>query len=138
MKVIMLLVCLSFSVLLAAQTNKGTVKVRKQRTDIVKAMAVDEMPTFPGGDTAMLMFLSKNTSYPESAVIDRIQGIVLVRFVVEKDGSITGVGVARGVHPLLDAEAIRVVKSMPKWNPGVLDRNPVPVSYGLPINFRLN
>lgn len=95
------------------------------------------MPSFPGGDEAMLQFIRDNQKYPTEAQNEGIQGRVLVQFVVDKDGSITDVEVFRGVHPLLDAEAIRVVKSMPKWKPGMQKGKPVRMKYTLVQMFRL-
>ncbi len=99
--------------------------------------AVEESPKFPGGDKAMYEFLSRNIRYPEMAQQNNIQGRVTVQFVVEKDGSIGEVKVVRGKDPDLDKEAIRVVKSMPKFIPGKMNGQAVRVWYTLPINFKL-
>ncbi|MDE6535609.1 MAG: energy transducer TonB [Muribaculaceae bacterium] len=99
--------------------------------------AVEESPKFPGGDKAMYEFLSKNIRYPEMAAQNNIQGRVTVQFVVEKDGSIGEVKVVRGKDPDLDKEAVRVVKSMPKFIPGKMNGQAVRVWYTLPINFKL-
>lgn len=98
---------------------------------------VEEMPMFPGGQKEMMTFLSKTTKYPAKAVKKKIQGRCLVQFIVEKDGSISNVRVMSKVHPLLDAEAIRVVKSMPRWMPGRLKGKPVRVKFNLPVTFCL-
>ena len=98
---------------------------------------VEEMPMFPGGQKEMMAFLSKTTKYPPEAVKKKIQGRCLVQFIVEKDGSISNVRVMSKVHPLLDAEAIRVVKSMPRWMPGRLTGKPVRVKFNLPVTFCL-
>ena len=82
--------------------------------------------------------MGRNVKYPEEAQKQKIQGRVTVQFIIEKDGTITGVTVLRSVHPLLDKEAIRVVQNMPKWVPGTQRGEPVRVSYTAPINFRLN
>lgn len=95
---------------------------------------VEDMPTFPGD---INKWLGKNVKYPVIAQENNIQGRVTVQFVIEKDGSITDVKVLRGVDPSLDKEAVRVVKSMPKWKPGKQRGKPVRVSYTVPINFRL-
>ncbi len=100
--------------------------------------SVDEFPEFPGGTNAMMNFLSSNLKYPESAKNNKQQGKVFISFVVEKDGGITDVKVMRGVCEDIDAEAIRVVKSMPKWKPGKQEGKPVRVHYTLPITFKLN
>ncbi|MDE6535001.1 MAG: energy transducer TonB [Muribaculaceae bacterium] len=99
--------------------------------------AVEESPKFPGGDKAMYEFLSKNIRYPEMAAQNNIQGRVTTQFVVEKDGSIGEVKVVRGKDPDLDKEAVRVVKSMPKFIPGKMNDKAVRVWYTLPINFKL-
>ena len=95
---------------------------------------VEDMPTFPGD---INKWLGKNVKYPVIAQENNIQGRVTVQFVIEKDGSITDVKVLRGVDPSLDKEAVRVVKSMPKWKPGKQRGKPVRVSYTVPNNFRL-
>ena len=96
------------------------------------------MPTFPGGMVAMHEFLSSNIEYPTECAENNIQGKVIVRFTVFKDGSVGDVGLSRSVHPLLDAEAMRVVKLLPNWNPGMLDGQPVNVWYEFPISFVLH
>jgi len=98
---------------------------------------VDKMPEFPGGEKAMMEFLSKNIVYPEKAKEAGIQGRVFVGFVIEKDGSVSEVKIMKGVGGECDEEALRVVKSMPKWKPGKKDGKSVRVSYTLPINFKL-
>jgi TonB family protein len=98
---------------------------------------VDEMPEFPGGVEALMDYVSRNVKYPESAKENNLQGRVLVKFVIEKDGSVSNVEVGRGWGNELDDEAVRVVKAMPKWKPGKQDGKPVRVSFMLPINFKL-
>ena len=99
--------------------------------------AVDEMPSFPGGLNGLMTFLAQNMVYPVTAQENGVQGRVIVSFVVETDGSITDVKVARSVDPSLDREAMRVVKAMPKWTPGKKDGKPVRVKYTVPVVFRL-
>ena len=98
---------------------------------------VDEMPEFPGGVEAMMEYVSRNVKYPESAKENNLQGRVIVKFVIEKDGTVSNVEVGRGWGNELDDEAVRVVKAMPKWKPGKQDGKPVRVSFLLPINFKL-
>ena len=98
---------------------------------------VEEMPSFPGGNGALMSFLSSNIKYPVVAQENGVQGRVIVSFVVERDGSITDVKVARSVDPSLDREAQRVVKSMPKWKPGKQNGSAVRVKYTVPVVFRL-
>lgn len=98
---------------------------------------VEVMPSFPGGQGALMQFLSSNIKYPVVAQENGVQGRVIVGFVVEPDGSISGVNVMRSVDPSLDREATRVVKSMPKWNPGKQNGSAVRVKYTVPVVFRL-
>ena len=94
-------------------------------------------PSFPGGAAAMAAWIQKEVKYPELASEMGEQGLVYVKFVVNKDGSIEQVSVRKGVSDALDKEAIRVVKSMPKWTPGEQAGKPVRVSFTLPISFKL-
>jgi TonB family protein len=98
---------------------------------------VEQMPSFPGGPSAMIQYLSKNQQYPVDAEKNGIQGRVIVTFVVECDGSITNVRVVKSVDPSLDKEALRVVKSMPLWIPGKQNGSAVRVKYTVPVTFRL-
>ena len=98
---------------------------------------VEVMPSFPGGQGALMQWLNKNIKYPVVAEENGIQGRVVVTFVVEKDGSITDVNVVKSVDPSLDKEAQRVVKSMPKWIPGKQNGSAVRVKYTVPVTFRL-
>ncbi len=98
---------------------------------------VEQMPSFPGGQSALLQYLSSNIKYPVVAEENGVQGRVIVTFVVEKDGSITDVRVVKSVDPSLDKEAQRVVKSMPKWIPGKQNGSAVRVKYTVPVTFRL-
>lgn len=98
---------------------------------------VEQMPTFPGGPAALLQYLNNNIRYPKVAQANGIQGRVTVQFVVEKDGSISGVKIMKSAEPSLDHEAERIVRSMPKWNPGKSNGSPVRVKYFVPVVFRL-
>ena len=98
---------------------------------------VEQMPTFPGGQTELMAYLGKNIKYPTIAQENGTQGRVIIQFVVERDGSISDVHVARGVDPYLDKEAVRVVKSMPKWLPGKQNGKAVRVKFTVPVMFRL-
>lgn len=98
---------------------------------------VEVMPQFPGGQIAMLKYIMENIKYPEQAMKEGIQGRVAVRFIVEKDGSISDVKPILSVHPLLNKEAVRVVESMPKWTPGKQNGKPVRVRFNLPVMFKL-
>ena len=109
----------------------------KQTEEEVIFQVVEQMPEFPGGMSEAMKFLAKNIKYPVAAQQAKIEGRVIVQFVVGKDGSISDVHTVRSVSPELDAEAIRVVSMMPKWNPGKQRGKAVPVSYTMPIMFRL-
>lgn len=98
---------------------------------------VEQQPLFPGGPAALMKYLSEHTKYPVVAQENGVQGRVTVQFVVEKDGSISDVHVLRGVDPSLDKEAVRVVKSMPRWTPGKQNGINVRVNYRVPVLFRL-
>ena len=95
------------------------------------------MPEYPGGVPKLMEFLSANVRYPVEAQRSKIEGRSVIGFVVERDGSISNVSVTKGSYPLLDDEAIRVVKEMPKWKPGMIKGKPVRVKFNLPIYFRL-
>ena len=99
--------------------------------------AVEQMPSFKGGDAALMEWLSKNIKYPVIAEENGIQGRVVATFVVERDGSITDVKIVKSVDPSLDKEAVRVLKSMPKWIPGKQNGQAVRVKYTVPVTFRL-
>ncbi len=98
---------------------------------------VEENPVFPGGETALYRFLAEALHYPEEAKELGIEGRVFVNFLIEKDGTVSNVNILRGIGCGCDEEAIRVIKSMPKWTPGKQRGIPVRVSYNLPIKFTL-
>lgn len=98
---------------------------------------VENMPEYPGGQIELMKYIAQNVRYPNVARENGIQGKVFVRFVVTKTGGVDKVTVARSVDPLLDQEAIRVVKTLPKWKPGMQRGKTVPVWYTVPINFQL-
>lgn len=120
------------------QTTQTTVAKEEVSADNTVHDAAEQMPSFPGGQSAMMSYLSKSIKYPLVAEENGIQGRVIVSFVVEKDGSISSVKVTHGVDPSLDKEAVRVVKSMPRWTPGRIDGKPVRVKYTVPVAFRLS
>ena len=131
MKKLILLSLMAVLCLMTASAQKTVVSQSKQNVYDM----VEQMPEFPGGMPAMIDFLQANLKYPEDAIKQNVGGRVLVMFVVEPDGSLSNVGVARKVFPSLDAEAIRVVKTMPKWKPGKEKGKPVRVNFTLPIVF---
>ena len=98
---------------------------------------VEQMPQFPGGDEALMQYLSKNIKYPASAQENNIQGRSVIEFVVNKDGSVVDPKVIKALDPACDKEALRVIKAMPKWNPGKQRGKPVRVKYTVPVSFRL-
>lgn len=116
----------------SVETREMTVK---EQPDDSVASYVD--PSFPGGDVACMKWLSENVKYPAEAVEKGIKGRVIVQFVVTKDGKITDAEVARSVDPLLDAEALRAIRSMPDWEPAQRDGQNIAVKYSLPIAFSL-
>jgi protein TonB len=101
-------------------------------------MVVENMPEFPGGDLGLMKYIQKNVKYPVIAKEYNITGKVYVSFIVDKSGSVTNVKVVRGVDKNLDAEAVRVVKSLPKYKPGKQRGKAVRVMFTIPINFTLN
>jgi periplasmic protein TonB len=103
----------------------------------VPFVVVEEMPMFPGGDSTLLAYISKNTKYPESAKTNKIQGKVIVRFCVTSKGGVDRISVLKGVNPELDAEAARVVATLPQFKPGKQGGRSVPVWYMVPIDFSL-
>ena len=128
--------CLSWGVFSkkALPKSRGVKKQQAERKDVYEL--VDERPSYPGGEEAMMKYLYSSLHYPLLAKERNIQGRVVIGFVVEKDGRITGAHVSTGLTPQLDYEALRVVKSMPKWIPGKKGGLPVATSYLIPISFR--
>jgi len=98
---------------------------------------VQEMPEFPGGNEALLKYVGENLKYPQDAQDNNIQGKVTLKFVVNPDGSVDRIEVLRGVDPLLDNEAVRVVKSLPKFKPGKQSGVAVPVWFTIPVIFQI-
>lgn len=119
------------------------VVVKEPEPEVVKPkeeeifVAVEQQAEFPGGQAALMKWLSNNIRYPESAQQNDIQGRVVVKFVVEKDGSIGQASIVRGVDRDLDREALRVVKKMPKWQPGKNNGVAVRSYFNLPVTFKL-
>jgi len=116
------------------------IPVEIEEEEIVEAeifTVVEESPAFPGGDVARIKFLQQNIEYPTMARESGIQGTVYVTFVVEPDGKVSNVQILRGIGGGCDEEAIRVIKAMPKWNPGKQRGKPVRVQFNMPIKFTL-
>lgn len=123
-----ILLCVMMATLMAIHSEAQNDKVYE---------VVEVMPEFPGGMPALLEYMSNGLKYPKEAEKQKIEGRVIVSFIVEKDGSIVEVQTMKAVHPLLDKEAVRLVSAMPKWKPGKHNGSPVRVSFALPINFKL-
>lgn len=124
--------------LFGTDTANGVAVIQTKAFAAEQAKLDQNVAKFPGGDAAMYQFLARNIRYPEEAAKKDIQGRVIVQFKVQKDGSITDAKVARGVDPLLDAEAVRVIESMPKFVPATQDGEPVAVWQTMPISFKLS
>lgn len=120
-------------------TNKGLQELWEisDSTNIDVLDSVEVMPEFPGGVQALQLFLVNHVKYPAEAAENGKMGKVYVKFNIEKDGSITNIHVVRGVYPSVDAEAVRVIRIMPKWIPGRVNGEPVRVKFTVPINFVL-
>jgi periplasmic protein TonB len=126
-------------------TNKDVVEAVQQVKEEVQEteaepepfVVVEEMPSFPGGDAALLKYVMEHTEYPEIAKENNIQGKVIIRFCVTPKGGVSQVSVLKGVDPELDKEAMRVVATLPPFKPGKQGGKPVPVWYMVPINFTL-
>jgi len=111
--------------------------VIQEEEEVINFYVIEEKPGFPGGEEAMIKWISANVKYPEIAKENGITGKVFVQFVINKEGKVTDVQVIRGVDPYLDKEAVRVVSDMPAWTPGKQRGKTVKVSFQLPINFKL-
>lgn len=137
-----------FNLIMSGEINNGThnkkissssyskdFKIKDPKVENKVFESVEEMPSFPGGMSALMKYLADNVKYPVDAQENGLQGRVVVSFVVERDGSITNVQAVRSVYPSLDSEAIRVVEAMPRWKPGKLNGLPVRVKYNVPVTF---
>ena len=129
-------------ILLSMMAVLGLMTANAQKTVISQSNQsvydqVEQMPEFPGGMPAMIEFLQTNLKYPKDAIKQQVGGRVMVMFVVETDGTLSNVRVAKKVFPSLDSEAVRVVKTMPKWKPGKEKGRPVRVNFTLPVVFSL-
>lgn len=134
-KSLALLFLMFFAITVYGQTD--TVQSRSLPVGEKVFDVVEEQPSFPGGQGALISWLAENIKYPVEAAKAGIQGRVIVQFVVTATGSIADVKVVRGVEPSLDKEAVRVISSMPKWTPGKQNGTAVNVRYTYPVTFRL-
>ena len=130
MKKLLFILMLCFTAL----TTAGAQQSEKPHGKVYDVVEV--MPQFPGGQGELMKYLRNNIKYPAEAQKNKIEGRVIVGFVVDKKGRVVNPMVERSVHPLLDAEALRVIKRMPKWKPGRVNGEPVNVKYRLPITFK--
>ena len=135
-KIVLSLVMLLAVAALSAQNTDSKNNV-KESVDEPTFIAVEQMPEFPGGQEGLVNYLVENLNYPEKAKAEKITGKVYVSFVVEKDGSISNVKVLRDIGYGCGEEAVRVVKAMPRWKPGMQRGKNVRVQYTLPLNFQL-
>ncbi|WP_229967282.1 energy transducer TonB [Pontibacter harenae] len=120
---------------LSGKMMKGEVYAKDG--SILPYYPAEEMPEFPGGIPQLMNFIRSNVNYPKAARKAKASGMVVASFIVERDGTIGDIMIVRGVHPDLDAEAVRVVKAMPRWRAGSQEGELVPVRYNLPIRFSL-
>ena len=138
MKKILFIALLSFGFManaMAQHFDEGEEVIEQSESDKVFEV-VEKMPSFPGGQSALFDFMAKNIKYPKVAEENGVQGCVIVTFIVKKDGSLSYVRVVKSVDPALDKEAVRLVKSMPKWIPGIEKGQYVNVKFTLPVTFR--
>ena len=131
MKKLLFVLMLAFTAL----TTVGAQQSEKPHGKVYDVVEV--MPQFPGGQGELMKYLRNNIKYPAEAQKKKIEGRVIVGFVVDKKGRVVNPMVERSVHPLLDAEALRVIKRMPKWTAGKVNGEPINVKYRLPITFKL-
>ena len=118
-------------------TPKTDIVIDDDPIEVIDYVKVEDKPVFPGGDAALLQFISKNTKYPQIPLELGIEGKVYVQFVIGTDGSVGSVKVVRRVDEHLDKEAVRVVSTIPNWTPGKQRGKAVPVSFIIPINFNI-
>ncbi len=107
------------------------------QTDTATYVLVEQQPSFPGGEKALFKFISENIQYPVEAQINQSTGVVVCQFTVNEDGLIDNIICVRKADPVLVKEAIRLIKSMPKWLPGLQNNQPVKTKFTLPITFRM-
>lgn len=118
--------------------SKGNKSADNEISDSKVFKVVEEMPQYPGGHQAMMKYIGANVKYPAKATLEKAEGMVVVNFVIKSSGKVEDVKVVRGVHPALDAEALRVISNMPDWQPGKQHGEAVDVSYTIPIQFKLH
>ena len=137
---LLITILMSMTATLSAQNNKSEqerLRVKEEERSPQVCTIPEQLPFFPGGEAALLAYVASQTKYPEQAIRDSVQGVVLLRFVVLENGSIGKVQIIRSLEPHCDAEAKRVVKSLPRFIPGRQGGKAVRVWYTLPIRFQL-
>ncbi|MDJ1469945.1 energy transducer TonB [Cytophagaceae bacterium DM2B3-1] len=127
-----LIISLSTITCISAQTKTPT-----ESTSDSVYLFVDHMPEFPGGIPKLSKFIEKNLNYPEEALKANVTGTVFASFVIGKDGTIQNLFIAKGIGYGCDQEVLRVLRLMPTWSPGILNGQPVPVRFAIPVNFGL-
>ncbi len=125
------------------EVREEVVEIKEEKQEVKEEemqvfTVVEEPPTFPGGEEALLKYIGSNVKYPEIAKENNITGKVYVQFVIEANGKVSNVKIVRGVDPALDKEAVRVIQSLPQWAPGKQAGRSVRVAFTVPINFKLN
>lgn len=122
-----------------SDTKQESVKTKENPNKVYQSTdkKIEKLPEFPGGLRAFMEYISKNIHYPWICKEQKIQGKVLVGFIVEKDGSVSNVTALKKVHANLDTEAIRVIKSSPKWKPGTMNGEPIRIQMAVYVNFKL-
>ena len=135
MKKLVLLISIFLPTLFFAQNVKNDNAVAGENAEY-EFSQLDVQPEFPDGNNGLAKYLSENIKYPKKALKNGISGKVFVQFVIDKTGKVTNVNAVRGVEKSLDKEAVKVVKSMPRWKPGMKGGEPVAVRYTIPINFK--
>lgn len=129
--------------IIGEELNASEIEITKMENSISKPenneiyTIVEDMPLFPGGDDARNRFLAMNIVYPETATRNGIQGVVYTSFIIDQNGIVTDAKILKGIGGGCDVESLRVVKLMPKWNPGKQNGKPVNVLFNMPIYFRL-
>ena len=121
-----------------AQSEVGTQTEARTAADDEVFVVVEDEPEFPGGTEALYQYLASNIKYPAEAKAEHVQGLVMVSFVIEKDGSVSGIKVLRDIGGGCGEEAVRVVRQMPRWKPGRTQGKRVRTQFNLPINFTLD
>ena len=133
MKKLIMMSLMAFFCLTTISAQKTVVSKKNQKVYDV----VEKMPQYPGGMVALFEFLEKNLKYPADAQKQKVEGRVIVSFIVETDGSISDINIVRKVFPSLDEEAVRLLGMMPRWSPGLQNGKPVRVKYAIPITYSL-